>query len=109
MSELNISGVAGGAFVVRGAHFGEDKGSVTVGGVAADITTWNDSRIKGVLPKTVDTKAPVVVTGKFGSLQGTFGVAARERMARLQQEQDAANKQRMIDLELIRGKQPVGK
>ncbi len=55
----------GGPFTIKGEGFGAEKGTLTVGGQAAKITSWTDGRVKGELPSK--PSGDLVLTTPIGS------------------------------------------
>lgn len=49
----------GGPFVLRGTGFGSKKGILKIGETVVKTSSWNDTRIKGDLPKAVKGKIVV--------------------------------------------------
>lgn len=68
---LEISGVPGGPFNIRGARF-DQVGHVTFGGQQVTVTRWEHNVIKGVLPTGVTSGEVVVVDGTGKEQKGTF-------------------------------------
>lgn len=60
-AELSFSGYPGGMFTICGADFGP-VGMVHVGDRQVTVTSWQDYRIKGLLPLEADIKKEVTVT-----------------------------------------------
>lgn len=63
-----ITASAGGPFNIGGARF-DQQGSVTVGGRAATVTSWDNNRIKGIMPQGVERPAEVVIVDGVGKVQ----------------------------------------
>lgn len=40
----------GDSLTLTGEHFGDEQGTVTVGGVPAEVTEWTDGRVAATLP-----------------------------------------------------------
>jgi len=58
---LSFSGFPGGMFTICGADFGP-VGMVKVGEQQVTVTSWQDYRIKGLLPPGINVKQEVTVT-----------------------------------------------
>lgn len=80
ISEITISGRAGGVFNINGSGFGDSdgkprfvpRGVVTLNGHPVEITRWNDTSIKGFLPDdATDGEVEIRVDGKL--LKTYFG------------------------------------
>lgn len=55
--------VNGGPFVINGVGFG-NRGTLMMGGAPVKTTSWNDRRIKGVLPSTGASSIVKVTTAE---------------------------------------------
>jgi 6-phosphogluconolactonase (cycloisomerase 2 family) len=61
--------------MITGSHFGATAGSVTVGGVDAHVTSWNDTAIAIAIPDVLPGDADVVVASAAGAAPpATFAV-----------------------------------
>lgn len=68
---LDVSGIPGGPFTIRGAGFGT-SGTVTFAGVQVKTTAWSNEKIKGELPPDVRSGAVVVDVDDGKAQHGTF-------------------------------------
>jgi hypothetical protein len=74
---IRLAGVPGGAFAVEGSGFGNETGTVMVGGVLVPTTRWSDHTIRGVLPANVKPGDLTVTTSDGTAHKGTYGAASK--------------------------------
>jgi 6-phosphogluconolactonase (cycloisomerase 2 family) len=68
------SGIVTTRVTIAGTGFGVTQGTVTVGGVAATISSWSDTSIAIAIPDVMPGDADVVVTANVAAAPMTFHV-----------------------------------
>ena len=69
---LRLAARAGWPFSINGRFFGTDKGTVLIGGQAAEVTTWRDHSIKGFVPQNAQSGELVIKLASGEERKGQF-------------------------------------